>query len=252
MRRGKVADPAGAAVRHDYAAQLEALLQTVATAPRCPRCDRIGDGLCLSCQAEDSRASEVLSRMAFAESHPADALAGVGVDRTVAECVARGVGDPKTIAAVNEIDLADGAYFWGRQAGNGKTLALAYLALRHLRAGDVPVWAKTHQILRRIRDSFDDRFVSERGIFGKYVTARVLMLDDVAVAGTDHERRVLYELLEDRDPYRQVTCATGNCSLAELAGRVDQRVSSRLSERARPVEITDTHDYRADRWRKRE
>lgn len=121
-----------------------------------------------------------------------------------------------------------GLYIWG-PVGTGKTYA-AYAILKKL--GDMGIRGNLHtspELMDMLRDDYGhkdtynlERLLDNRG---------VLIIDDLgAEKASDWVTETLHKIVDKR--YREVlpTIITSNFDLGELAGRVGDRIPSRLAE----------------------
>ncbi len=193
-----------------------------------------------------------------------NALRRCGVCERTCTDVAAGVLRESGRAVVDGLDLETGWLFWSPCSGNGKTLAMGHLCLRHwkhhvsllddgpdclssewLKWADslIPQWVSMVAVLFRIRECYNSGG-NEDDVIGPLRSARVLCIDDVGVNGRDHERNILYTLLESRSEIGKVTLMTSNLSLEQMAETFDARIASRIRGLCKPLQFTEAKDYR--------
>ena len=127
---------------------------------------------------------------------------------------------------------AENLYLWGK-AGTGKT----HLATALLRAypGEV---VKPQAIFRAARGQTGD---GEQSVIDSYIRLNNVVIDDLGVdKQTQFSFSILYEIIDGRYMWgKKGMIITSNLSLSELAIRLDDdRITSRLTEMCRVVEMT--------------
>lgn len=132
--------------------------------------------------------------------------------------------------------------------GTGKTWVGSALLNREIGAGRRVRSVHWVTTLREIRATY--RPGAERGeadIMGQLEIAHLLMLDDLGSAGEDtaHSRRLLLQLIHERDRRDRQTIITSNLTAAALYGQLDPRTVSRLQARCRVIAMPN-RDLRRD------
>lgn len=89
-----------------------------------------------------------------------------------------------------------------------------------------------------IRDTFKGRDVSELDVLAPYISARLLVLDELGVAADDHARKSLATILAKRYENAAPTVILGNLSRAELEQYLGGRVADRLAQCCRFIAVT--------------
>lgn len=123
-----------------------------------------------------------------------------------------------------------GYYLWSKQPGSGKTM-LACCILNGL--------SKEHKLttqamnmvdlLKRLKDTFDNEDMSEAAVFNPVIAVDVLLLDDVgAERHSDWADEQLYHIIESRMSAGRPTFFTSNLSVDQLPyhGRVKSRINA--------------------------
>lgn len=128
--------------------------------------------------------------------------------------------------------------------GCGKTHLCAAI-IHKLAGGKVrTVFMVVPELLRTIRQSFNQDDDSSRRIVDKAEKAALLILDDLGAEKTsDWVREQLYIIINRRYENMLPTIVTTNCTTQELVNRLGERTVSRL------IEMTDTYKIMAPDYR---
>lgn len=116
--------------------------------------------------------------------------------------------------------------------GTGKT-HLAVAIGMHLLGKRRPVLFTTVQrAIRRVRDTWSrDSHETESQAVATLVQPDLLILDEVGVqSGSDFEKHLLFDILNERYEKRRPTLLLSNLELAEVRGYLGERVFDRLRE----------------------
>lgn len=141
-------------------------------------------------------------------------------------------------ADYDETENSKGLYLFG-PVGTGKTYSVNALAIELLknsldvRIFDLPV------LLDQIRSSFsnDSQEIESRTI-RDLSDIEVLIIDDIGVEKiTDWVLESLYKLINTRYENSKTTIFTSNHNLGELASRTNDRITSRITEMCKIIEV---------------
>ena len=105
---------------------------------------------------------------------------------------------------------------------------------------DFPVFISAPELLVSIKATFNQRDgLTEKDIIDKYSEAAVLFLDDLgAEYSTEWATGVMFLLIDRRYNAQLRTHITSNLSLEELAGRLNDRVTSRIAGMCHVVKMS--------------
>jgi DNA replication protein DnaC len=116
------------------------------------------------------------------------------------------------------------AYIYGT-TGTGKTQLLYNIVKKHLELEQHVRFIKFVRFMNELRYS-DEKLSIIKG----YAEKGVLFIDDIGAENTtEFVREALYELIDTRWERHLITVISSNCTLEELATRVDDRVASRIA-----------------------
>ena len=117
------------------------------------------------------------------------------------------------------------------EAGSGKT-HLASAILRALfEIGKKAKFCRASDLYLEIRQSYDGHDLGEMAIMARYCSTPMLILDDIGAGSlSDHERRILLDVLDRRGNDCRPTVVTTNLSLDQIRDLMDERISSRLKD----------------------
>lgn len=115
--------------------------------------------------------------------------------------------------------------------GSGKTHLACALVRELFEMGERPVFLRAADLYLEVRRSYGEWDGDETAIIGAYSSAPVLVLDDIGAGSlSDHERRILLEVVDRRGNTLLPTVVTTNMGLADIAKLMDERISSRLRD----------------------
>jgi DNA replication protein DnaC len=117
------------------------------------------------------------------------------------------------------------------EVGSGKTHLASAIVRAMLETGKQAEFRCASELYLDIRESYGNNGTSERQIMLRYCSASMLVLDDIGAGSlSDHERRILFEVLNRRGNECRPTVVTTNLSLDQIRGLIDERISSRLKD----------------------
>ncbi len=142
----------------------------------------------------------------------------------------------KLIGSIKRIlESGTGGLFIYGSVGTGKTHILAAIARRAsiYKAIAVP------NLMLVLRESFKSEHSTESVIIEKYARANLLLLDDLgAEKSTEYAIQSLYLIIDRRWREDKPTIITSNLNLTELAGKLDDRIASRIAGMCEVVKLT--------------
>ena len=109
-------------------------------------------------------------------------------------------------------------------------------------------YATVSAMFRAIKESWGKKAErSEREVLADYTRPDLLVLDEAGVQfGSDTERQLMFEVLNDRYESLRPTLLISNLTLAELNEMVGQRVIDRMRENGGKVIICDWKSHRGE------
>lgn len=120
--------------------------------------------------------------------------------------------------------------------GTGKTLLATAIANAWFDWGRTVIWMTARDVVRHIRSAYDTPGVSERDQIRKLVEPDLLIIDDVgAQFGTDHEKFLLFDVMDKRYADMGPMILTSNLNADELGAYLGERTMDRLAESGRLV-----------------
>lgn len=117
--------------------------------------------------------------------------------------------------------------------GTGKTHLAAAIGQHVIREFQAAVLFDTvSHALRRIKDTYRrDSEQTETEVIGTMVACDLLILDEIgAQTGSEHEKQLMFEILNERYQYMKSTILISNLNAAELETFLGQRVMDRYRE----------------------
>lgn len=154
----------------------------------------------------------------------------------------------KVNVATLTIESGNSIFFTG-QCGTGKThLAVALMLLwvqkfKPKHSADYPLFLPAVEFFLEVKSTFDGAG-NEKEIIDKYSIVPLLVLDDVgAEKVTEWSRQVFYTLIDRRYRMMKQTIITSNLSLDDISKAIDDRITSRLIEMGKVIELNG-EDYR--------
>tara|TARA_R110002111_G_scaffold242821_1_gene304805 strand:- start:3146 stop:4000 length:855 start_codon:yes stop_codon:yes gene_type:complete len=121
----------------------------------------------------------------------------------------------------------------------GRELLKQDLAVKYLTIG---------KMIRIIRNSWNDREVSEQELYYKIAEFELLIIDEIGVQNcTENEKNILFEVVNTRYEEQKPTILISNLNPADITNIVGQRVIDRIAEGGgnRIVFDWDSHRQRA-------
>jgi len=146
---------------------------------------------------------------------------------------------PKFKEIVNEHTKSQGLFITG-QTGSGKTCLMCVLSKEMAKIGR-EIWFKNvSDLLFEIKGTFDKK----GGIFNDYemitnwAKKPFLVLDDIGSEKvSEYVRQSLYVLINKRYLDELPTFITSNFTLDQIAGKLDDRISSRIAEMCNVIDL---------------
>jgi DNA replication protein DnaC len=161
---------------------------------------------------------------------------------------------PGLLKAIDGFFQRKSLYIWG-EVGTGKTFIVCALLRAFVEKAEqivrdkiaenrvvyyeAPLYISIPELFMFIRDSFKPNSVlSERSIIEQYSDARRVVFDDIGVeAPTDTTIQRLYSLVDNRYRDMKQTLFTSNYNLTDLAGRIGERIPSRIFEMCHVINL---------------
>lgn len=130
--------------------------------------------------------------------------------------------------------------------GTGKTHLAVGIALRVMTEGRSAVFMTVMRAIRTIKDTWRrDSDVSESEAIDALSSPDLLILDEVGVQhGTETERLLLFDLLNERYGRRRPTIMLSNLTAKEVTAYLGERIMDRIREDGGEVVVFDWLSYR--------
>lgn len=165
-----------------------------------------------------------------------------------------GQRDALAFAAEYAASLADvfatgrSALFIGRP-GTGKTHLAVAIALQALQAGHTAGFCTVMSAMRRIKSTWGKGAdESEDHVVELLAGTDLMVLDEVGVQfGSDFEKTVMFEVLNERYNRRNPTILISNLDVAGVRAHLGERVYDRLREDGGRVVVFDWESYRGSK-----
>jgi DNA replication protein DnaC len=154
------------------------------------------------------------------------AAAGLGQRVALASCRAYAANWPAKLEAGGSLVLTGGP-------GTGKTHLACAIASAAIREHLASVWFGTvTQLLRHVKDTYrKDSERSEQEAIADLIVPDMLIVDEVGVqTGSDHEKMLMFEVLNERYQQLRPTILISNLNGADLEAYIGQRVMDRFRE----------------------
>lgn len=137
------------------------------------------------------------------------------------------------------------AVFVGKP-GTGKTHLAVAIALRAMEGRRTAAFTTVTRLIRRIRDTYNKTSLeTETQAVAAFTSPDLLILDEVGVQrGTEDEKLLLFDVLNDRYETRKSTVLLSNLAAAELRGYLGDRVFDRMREDGGRVIVFDWNSHR--------
>lgn len=146
-------------------------------------------------------------------------------------------------------DEANGrcAVFVGKP-GTGKTHLACGIALQAMEAGRSALYVTVARMIRCIRATYvKGSEESEADAIKLFTQPDLLILDEVGVQrGTEDEKNLLFDVLNQRYGYRDSTILLSNLSAKDLRGYLGERVFDRFREDGGEVVVFDWKSHRGE------
>lgn len=149
----------------------------------------------------------------------------------------------------------EGGDFSGRSAifcgkpGTGKTHLSVGIGLHAIEWNKTVLFTTVQRMVRRVKDSWrSDSKESESDVVDLHVSPDLLILDEVGVQfGTDFERNLLFDVLNERYEKRLPTLLLSNLPAQEIKAFLGERVFDRLREDGGKCIPFDWESYRGSK-----
>ena len=143
---------------------------------------------------------------------------------------------------------SNGLFLTGK-TGSGKTCLMCVLAKEMVRNGRVFTFKNVSDLLFEIKSTFDKKggIFNDYDIINNFAKKPYLILDDIGSEKvSEYVRQSLYVLINKRYLDELPTYITSNLTLDEIAGNLDDRVSSRIAEMTTVISLGNK-DLRLER-----
>lgn len=130
--------------------------------------------------------------------------------------------------------------------GTGKTHLAIGVAKEMMRGGKSAVFITVQRLIRAVRDTWRrDSPESESDVIDKFARPDLLILDEVGVqAGSENERQILFDVLNERYEARRSTILLTNLSASECEHYLGRRVFDRMREDGGVMIVFNWESYR--------
>lgn len=140
--------------------------------------------------------------------------------------------------------VGSGLIFSG-QPGTGKTHLAVSIAHHVIREGTTALFSTVGDAMRSIRRTYDDRSSSEGEAINRFVTPGLLILDEIGAAlGSEHEKVMLFEIINKRYEHVKSTILMSNLSVDELKTFLGERIMDRMRQGGGKLITFDWASYR--------
>jgi DNA replication protein DnaC len=142
-------------------------------------------------------------------------------------------------------ELGTGMIFAGLP-GTGKTHLAAAIANSVIQTGSSVTYVTVSDLTRAIRRTYSDgAAMSESDMIKSYVSPQLLVLDEVgATSGSDHEKQMLFEVINKRYEQVKPTILISNLSGDELKQFLGDRIMDRMRQGGGKLIVFDWESYR--------
>lgn len=207
--------------------------------------------------AEKERAALVEKERARAQWQATIGAAGIPErfrDRTLESYVAKNEGQRRALEFAKRyaesfddvLSAGRGAVFVGKP-GTGKTHLAVGIALHVMRhGGHSALFSTVMRAVRRVKDTWGKgNGTSETEAIESLVFPDLLILDEVGVQfGSDTEKLLLFDILNERYERRRPTVLLSNLTLAEVKAYLGERIFDRLREDGSEEVVFDWQSHR--------
>jgi DNA replication protein DnaC len=126
--------------------------------------------------------------------------------------------------------LGTSMLFIGRP-GTGKSHLACAIARNVMRLGDRALYTTVSAFTRAVRETYNGGKRTESQVLESYASPALLVLDEIgATAGSDHERQMLFELVNQRYEARRPTLLVSNLNADEVRLFLGERIMDRLRD----------------------
>lgn len=174
-------------------------------------------------------------------------------DRSLASFCARNDGQKYALTFAKDFADSFSSKATGRSAifsgnvGTGKTHLAVGIALHVMRDyGKSAVFITVQRLIRTVRDTWrKDSDASEIEAIRTFSGPDLLILDEVGIqAGSENERQILFDVLNERYENRKSTLLLTNLSVSECKHYLGERVFDRMREDGGEFVAFDWDSYR--------
>lgn len=201
--------------------------------------------ICLLCR-EDYKEKQ---RKEFVECYlPSSGIDSRFENKTLANYIRENKGQKGVINEINtfleNLDSSAGLIMIGKP-GTGKThLASAIVREVITEKQKVAKTTKVARLIREVKSSWSDRETTESNVIEEHTRPTLLVIDEVGVQnGTDFERNILTEIIDERYSAMKPTILVGNLTLKEMVEMTSERAIDRFKEGGK-VLVFDWSSYR--------
>jgi DNA replication protein DnaC len=126
--------------------------------------------------------------------------------------------------------LGTSMLFIGRP-GTGKSHLACAIARNVTRRGDSALYTTVSSFTRAVRETYNGGKKTETQVLDSYASPSLLVLDEIgATSGSDHERQMLFELVNQRYEARRPTLLVSNLNAEEVRVFLGERIMDRLRD----------------------
>ncbi len=137
-----------------------------------------------------------------------------------------------------------GLIFIGKP-GTGKNHLASAIVKEVIKKNKIALMTEAVKAVRAVKESWKGNGETESQVMARFSTPDLLVIDELGVqSGSDTERRVLTEIINDRYNYKKPTILIGNVTISELEIIIGDRALDRFKEGGR-VLVFNWESWRA-------